>query len=92
MIDHVDVGALADFQRAAVGQPVKLGIGGRELADDGLDRDGRPAGAVARPEDELPARQGAVADELGMGAGIAQPGVTDGVSSISRTASRSRST
>src|SRR4051794_32635925 len=72
-IDHVEVGALADLDRASVGEAVELRGAAGLLLDHELERDGLAARAVPRPVGQLRARAGTVADELHVRAGVGEP-------------------
>ena len=71
-VDHVDVGAEADLEAAAVGEVVQVcGLGGQPTDDFG-DVDARSTGTVANPVGEQVCRDGGVADGHRVGAAVAE--------------------
>ncbi len=70
-VDHVEVGLEPGLDRAAVAQAVHRGRFAGEDLDRGLERE-RAAGAVAHPVGEEERRVAGVADEVDVGAAVAE--------------------
>ena len=72
-VDHVEIGALADLDRAAVVESVEPRGAPGLLLDHELERDGLAARPIAGPVRELRAGARAVTDELHVRAGVREP-------------------
>jgi hypothetical protein len=73
VVDHIQVGLLADPDAAAIGHAVEIGAFTRQLLEDTLKADAGAAFAVPRPEGEVDARSPAVAEHGHMRSRIAEP-------------------